>query len=136
MNWLHFYLALGVSACSHDKTSCHNTNNTDWNIQRACGNIPCHLSAVGYGLPKSSCFRQKFIILATIIQVQTLIKTRPDTRLPQSRASGQGLYFRSLNDLGRSSDVKNRKKKKPKKVKCDGRTDQRTNGPTDRQSGL
>ena len=32
-------------------------------------------------------------------------KTRPDTRLPKSRAGGQGSYLRSLDDLGRSSEV-------------------------------
>ena len=67
-----------------------------------------------------------------------LIATRPDTRLPQSRAGGQGLYLRSLDHLGRSSEPKDRKN--PKKVKCDGptdrRTDGRTDGPTDRQSGV
>merc|ERR1711942_592898 len=61
-------------------------------------------------------------------------KTRPDTRLPQSRADGQGPYLRSLDHLGRSSEAKDRKN--PKKVKCDGRTngptDERTNGPTKR----
>ena len=41
-------------------------------------------------------------------------QTRPDTRLPQSRAGGQGLYLRSLDHLGRSSEAKDRKKK-PKK---------------------
>ena len=52
-------------------------------------------------------------------------KTRPDTRLPQSCAGGQGLYLRSFDHLGRSSDAKDRKK--PKKVICDGPTDQWTN---------
>ena len=33
-------------------------------------------------------------------------KTRPDTRLPKSRAGGQGPYLRSLDHLGKSSDVK------------------------------
>ena len=32
-------------------------------------------------------------------------KTRPDTRLPKSRAGGQGPYLRSLDNVGRSSDV-------------------------------
>ena len=32
--------------------------------------------------------------------------TRPDTRLPKSRAGGQGPYLRSLDHLGRSSEVK------------------------------
>ena len=36
--------------------------------------------------------------------------TRPDTRLPQSRAGGQGPYLRSLDHLGRSSEAKDRKK--------------------------
>ena len=51
--------------------------------------------------------------------------TRPDTRLPQSRAGG---YLRSLDNLGRSSEAKDRKK--TKKVKCDERTDRPTDGRT------
>ena len=35
-----------------------------------------------------------------------LWKTRPDTRLPKSRAGGQGPYLRSLDHLGWSSEVK------------------------------
>ena len=31
---------------------------------------------------------------------------RPDTRLTQLRADGQGPFFRSLDHLGRSGDVK------------------------------
>ena len=53
------------------------------------------------------------------------IQTRPDTRLPQSGAGGQGPYLRSLDHLGGSSESK--KHKNPKKVKCDGRTEGRTN---------
>ena len=56
-------------------------------------------------------------------------KTRPDTRLPQSHAGGQGLYLRSLNHLGRSIEAKDHKK--TKKVKCDRRTDRWMDGPTD-----
>ena len=47
-----------------------------------------------------------------------------------SRAGGQGLYLRSLNHLGRSSEAKDRKNSK--KVKCDRWTDRRTDGPTKR----
>ena len=43
-------------------------------------------------------------------------KTRPDTRLPQSRAGGQGLYLRSLNHLGRSGEAKDCKNQKKSKV--------------------
>ena len=57
-------------------------------------------------------------------------ETRPDTRIPQSHAGGQGLYLRSLDHLGRSSEAKDRKT--PKKVKCDGRTDRQTDGWTDK----
>merc|ERR1711875_176616 len=49
-------------------------------------------------------------------------RTRPDTRLPKSRAGGQGPYLRSLDHLGSSSGVK--KIKIIKKVKCDQPTDQ------------
>ena len=38
-------------------------------------------------------------------------KTRPDTRLPQSRAGGQGPYLRSLDHLGWSSEAKHATKK-------------------------
>ena len=58
--------------------------------------------------------------------------TRPDTRLPQSHAGGQGPYLRSLHHLGRSSEAKEHKN--PKKVKCDGPTDGRTKGWTDKAS--
>jgi len=57
------------------------------------------------------------------------VLTRPDARLPQSRAGGQGPYLRSLHHLGRSSEAKEHKN--PKKVKCDRRTDQRTDRRTD-----
>ena len=57
-------------------------------------------------------------------------KTRPDTRLPQSRAGGQGPYLRSLDHLGRSSEAKS--PNNPKEVKCDGQTDGPTDGPTKR----
>ena len=33
-------------------------------------------------------------------------ETRPDTRLRKSQASGQGPYLRSLDHLGRSSEVR------------------------------
>ena len=36
-------------------------------------------------------------------------ETRPDTRLPKSRAGGQGPYLRSPDQLGRSSEVKEMK---------------------------
>ena len=38
--------------------------------------------------------------------LQMLDLTRPDTRLPKSRAGGQGPYLRSLDHLGGSSEVK------------------------------
>ena len=57
-------------------------------------------------------------------------ETRPDTRLPQSRAGGQEPYFRSLDHLGRSGEAKDCKNQK--KVKCDGLTDQRLNERTDK----
>ena len=59
---------------------------------------------------------------------------RPDTRLPKSRAGGQGPYSRSPDHLSRSSEVKEVKSKKKKKKKSV------TNSPTDQsnvgQSGL
>ena len=47
----------------------------------------------------------KFVVKEIWLHIQT----RPDTRLPQSRADGQGLYFRSLDHLGRSSEAKTAK---------------------------
>jgi len=55
--------------------------------------------------------------------------TRPDTRIPQSRVGGQGLYLRSLDHLGRSSEAKDRKNKKSE---TDGPTNGWTDGPTKR----
>ena len=52
-------------------------------------------------------------------------QTRPETRLPQSRAGGQGPYLRSA-ERSRSSEAKN--PIEAEKIKCDGRTD----GPTKR----
>ena len=46
---------------------------------------------------------------------------RPDTRLPKSRAGGQGPYLRSVEHLGRSGIAKN--PINAKIVKCDGPTD-------------
>ena len=51
-------------------------------------------------------------VISALIQVPRTHKsiiTRPDTRLPQSRAGGaggQGPYLRSQEHLGRSSEVK------------------------------
>ena len=45
-----------------------------------------------------------------------IIKTRPDTRLPKSRAGGQGPHLRSSDHLGRSSEVKEIKSLKKSKV--------------------
>ena len=59
-------------------------------------------------------------------------KTRPDTRLPKSRAGGQGLFLRSPHHLGRSSEATDRKKKTKKLSVMDGPTHRLT----DRQSGL
>ena len=56
--------------------------------------------------------------------------TRLDTWLTQLRVGGQGLYLRSFDHLGRSSEDKDRKN--PKKGKCDGLTDGQTDGPTKR----
>ena len=56
--------------------------------------------------------------------------TRPDTRLSQSRAGGQGPYLRSLDHLSRSHEAKDHRN--PRKVNCDRRTDGRTNWPTKR----
>ena len=78
---------------------------------------------------------------------QVFWETRADTRLPQSRAGGQGLYLRSLDHLGRSSKAKdciskydgqiNRQGGQSacvacdKEVKYDGLTDGPTDGPMD-----
>ena len=56
----------------------------------------------------------------------TMIKSRLDTRLPKSRAGGQGPYLRSLDYLGRS-EVIEVKFEKSKMWPTDQRTDGRTN---------
>ena len=65
---------------------------------------------------------------------QGFFKTRPDTRLPQSRAGGQGPYLRALEDLGKSSEDKDHKN--IKKFKCDRWTDRQMDQQTDQQSGV
>ena len=45
------------------------------------------------------------------MKVQDVPVTRPETRLPQSRAGGQGPHLRSLEHLDRRSDAKDRKNK-------------------------
>ena len=54
------------------------------------------------------------------------LKTRPDTRLAQSRVGEQGPYLMSLHHLGRSSEAKDRKNPKKVVLRTDGRTDRRT----------
>ena len=41
-----------------------------------------------------------------ILRKGDVTKTRPGTRLPKSRAGGQGPYLRSPDNLGGSSEVK------------------------------
>ena len=68
-----------------------------------------------------------------------LAETRPDTRLPQSRAGGQEqCWRRSLEHFGRSSRLKKLKNaekvdrvKKVERGPTDGLTKQPTDGPTD-----
>ena len=47
--------------------------------------------------------RGKLLDMGDLTDLQ---KTRPDTRLPKSRAGGQGPYLRAPDHLGRSSEVK------------------------------
>ena len=61
-------------------------------------------------------------------------ETRPDTRLPQSRAGGQGPYLKSVEHFGRSGIAK--KTLNAEKVKCDGQMDRRTDGLTDRRTDV
>ena len=51
--------------------------------------------------------RSRASIWTHMLEVTKLLweETRPDTRLPKSRAGGQGPYLRSLGHLGRSSEV-------------------------------
>ena len=63
--------------------------------------------------------------------LRVMKKTRPDTRLPQSRVGGQGPYLWSVEHLGRSGLARN--PQNAKKVKCDGPTDGPTDGRTDRR---
>ena len=52
---------------------------------------------------------EKKIDKHNLISVEIEKKTRPDTQLPQSRAGGQKPYLRSLDHLGRSSEVNDTK---------------------------
>ena len=52
------------------------------------------------------------------------------TRLPQSRAGGQGLYLRAAEYLGRTSRAEI--PINAEKVKCDGQTDGRTDRRIDK----
>ena len=66
-----------------------------------------------------------FLLWKSSLYLHVISKTRPDTRLPQSRAGGQEqCWRRSLKHLGRSSRLK--KLKNAEKVKK-GPTDQPTN---------
>ena len=54
-------------------------------------------------------FCEVFPVTTTAISGGNLLlvlETRLDTRLPKSRAGGQGPYLRSLDHLGRSSEVR------------------------------
>ena len=53
------------------------------------------------------------------LKKHVVYETRPDTRLPQSRAGGQGPYLRSVEHLGRSGIAKN--PINAEKVKCDSK---------------
>ena len=64
-----------------------------------------------------------------VLEKKIIRKTRADTRLLQLRAGGQGPRLRSPEHLGRSVRPKIAK---PKKVKCDGPTDGRFDGWTDK----
>ena len=55
---------------------------------------------------------QSFMILAVTVDQKKKKKTRPDTRLLQSRLGGQGPYLRSLDYMGWSSEAKDRKEPK------------------------
>ena len=63
------------------------------------------------------------------MMIATVRKTRPDTRLPQSRAGGQGPYFRSVEHLGSSSMAK--KTKTAIKRRTNRLTDGRMDGQRD-----
>ena len=87
-------------------------------------------TSIGFSVEKG--YRKVFstTVFSKMVLSWTIL---PDTRLPRSRAGGQGPYLRSVEHLGRSGIAKN--PINAKKVKCDGRTDGptdgRTDGPTD-----
>ena len=62
------------------------------------------------------------------------VTTRSDTRLPQSHPGGQGPYLRSLDRLGRISEVK--KEKKENHYKKLSVTDLSTDQLMDGQRGM
>ena len=62
--------------------------------------------------PKCHLYFLNHLIFFLLLWTPPIIGTRPDTRLPQSRAGGQGIYLRSLHHLGRSCETKDRKNTK------------------------
>ena len=65
-----------------------------------------------YILKNRQIFSDTNLLYSSYLYGEIKQKTRPDTRLPQSRAGGQGPQLRSPDHLGRSSEAKNHKKTK------------------------
>ena len=66
----------------------------------------------------------------------TVVKTRPDTRLPKSRASGQGQSWNILTSIWAGVVICKRCPRTSKTLKKLTATDGPTDRPTDRHSGL
>ena len=71
------------------------------NTKADIAQIQCSFSDIAHMVHsdgKKHCFWESHMMF--------LLKTRPDTRLPKSRAGGQEPYLRSTDHLGKSSEVK------------------------------
>ena len=103
-------------------------NEDKFNFEKREGNKACFITVYSkYHYPGFDFPLRFLAIISSRRDLLILVRTRPDTRLPQSRAGGQELYLRSLDHLGRSSEAKDHKKQK--KVKCDRLKDQQMDGP-------
>ena len=74
-------------------------------------NYATPLHKKGYSAISPSSFDQ---FTSDLAQVNVCLKKRPDTRLPQSHADGQGPFLRSLEHLGESTEAKDCKNIKKK----------------------
>ena len=77
-------------------------------VMRRCNEVHARCIRSNAGVPNFASYATVTKLLGIKTAKEELHafgRTRPDTRLPQLRAGGQGPYLRSLDHLGRSSEV-------------------------------